>query len=403
MISPGRRASETARLTCPADGTKASASEFPASLPVNGPLPPSPTKSIASETRWEPVARVLDANANRASEGLRVVEDYLRFLSNNRSLASECKQLRHDLQTLMQAIPESLRGRTRDVAGDVGRDTGTAQEYQRTTPEDVVRANLKRIQQALRSLEEFGKTGSIEWAATAERLRYRVYQLEKQILERPVGGLDFATLCVLIDQGDSEADFEKRTRELIEARVPLLQLRIKDLPDNRLLERARRALEWTVGSDTALIINDRPDVATLAGAHGVHLGQDDLPLATTRPLVGPQRWIGISTHSILQARRAVEEGADYIGVGPTFPSQTKSFESFPGLGLLREVAGELSIPAFAIGGVHLDNLDQVLHCGIQRVAVASAIWKAPSAGQAAREFLRRLPTLATPNQETPAN
>jgi len=133
-------------------------------------------------------------------------------------------------------------------------------------------------------------------------------------------------------------------------------------------------------------------VAALAGAHGVHLGQDDLPLEGTRPLLGPRQWIGISTHSLDQARQAMEDGADYIGVGPTFPSRTKSFDHFPGTALLREVAREVAGPAFAIGGIQLDNLQEALDAGIQRVAVASAIWKASSPGAAARAFLQRLPT-----------
>lgn len=359
------------------------------------PHPPEPASTLDAPTSsgesWAPVARILDANANRAAEGLRVVEDYLRFLRDDATLAAQCKQLRHDLQSLMQAVPDSLRGRTRDVAGDVGRSVGTSQEYQRATPEDVVRANLKRVQQALRSLEEFGKTGSGAWALEIERLRYRAYELEKNVLASQEPCLHAVSLCVLIDEGESPADFERRTREIIEAQVPLVQLRMKDVPDTVLLEQARRVLEWAHGSTTRLIVNDRPDVAALAGAHGVHLGQDDLPLPATRPLLGSHRWIGVSTHSVAQARQAVADGADYIGVGPTFPSRTKSFDQFPGLALLQEVAREVTVPAFAIGGIHLENLAEVLGTGIQRVAVASAIWKAPSAGEAAAEFLRRLP------------
>jgi thiamine-phosphate pyrophosphorylase len=124
---------------------------------------------------------------------------------------------------------------------------------------------------------------------------------------------------------------------------------------------------------TLVVVNDRPDIAVLADADGVHLGQDDLRVKDARAIVGPRRLIGVSTHSIEQARAAVLDGANYLGVGPTFPSRTKSFDAFPGLDFVRQVAAEIRLPAFAIGGIEATNVGEVVAAGLRRVAVGSAV------------------------------
>jgi thiamine-phosphate pyrophosphorylase len=122
-----------------------------------------------------------------------------------------------------------------------------------------------------------------------------------------------------------------------------------------------------------LIVNDRPALAVLAKADGVHIGQEDMAVKDARTIVGDGAIVGVSTHSVEQARQAVLDGADYIGVGPTFPSGTKDFEHLPGVGLLRAVAAEIRLPAFAIGGITPQNLSDVLAAGFGRVAVSGAI------------------------------
>ena len=103
------------------------------------------------------------------------------------------------------------------------------------------------------------------------------------------------------------------------------------------------------------IVNDRADVAAIVGADGVHLGQDDLSVKDARAIVGPRMLVGVSTHNIDQARTAVLDGANYLGAGPTFASRTKAFDDFAGLDYLREVAAEIRLPTFAIGGIGIEN------------------------------------------------
>ena len=120
-------------------------------------------------------------------------------------------------------------------------------------------------------------------------------------------------------------------------------------------------------------MNDRADVAVLSAADGVHVGQDELSVKDARAIVGPEVLVGVSTHNIEQVRRAVLDGANYLGVGPTFPSTTKSFAAFAGLDFVRAVATEISLPAFAIGGITLENVSQVISAGLRRVAVSGAV------------------------------
>ena len=137
-------------------------------------------------------------------------------------------------------------------------------------------------------------------------------------------------------------------------------------------------------------MNDRPDLAVLARADGVHVGQEELSVKDVRRIVGPEMLVGVSTHSLQQARRAVLDGANYIGVGPTFPSDTKAFEHFPGLELLREVAAEIRLPAFAIGGIDRRNVEEVLATGLTRIAVGGAVTAAAQPAEITRELQRKL-------------
>jgi thiamine-phosphate pyrophosphorylase len=255
-----------------------------------------------------------------------------------------------------------------------------------------VAAGFKRAEQALRSLEEYGKLLDASFAVAAERLRYRVYTLERAVdlTRRTVDRLSDARLYVLLDGRESLSAFTSLASVLVEAGVDIVQLRDKRLTDRELIDRARRLRELTRGSKTIAIINDRPDIARLADAGGVHVGQEELSVKDARTIVGPRALVGVSTHSIEQARIAVMEGANYIGVGPIFPSATKQFESLAGLELVRSVAAEIRLPAFAIGGVTLDNLPEVLAAGFARVAVSAAIVEASDPAAVASAFVKRL-------------
>ena len=196
-----------------------------------------------------------------------------------------------------------------------------------------------------------------------------------------------ARLYVLVDGCQSPDRFVCLARSLVQAGVHVLQLRDKQLCDRELVERARLLRQLTRDATTLFIVNDRPDIALLADADGVHVGQDELTVADCRTVLGRERLVGVSTHSVPQALQAVDDGADYIGCGPTFPSPTKQFAEFPGLRFLQAVGPRLQIPAFAIGGIHPANVPQVLDAGFRRIAVSSAVTAASDPSAAARSLL----------------
>jgi thiamine-phosphate pyrophosphorylase len=156
----------------------------------------------------------------------------------------------------------------------------------------------------------------------------------------------------------------------------MFQLREKQLGDRALLERAQRVREWTRKAGALFILNDRPDIARLAEADGVHLGQDDLSVKDARRIVGPDALIGVSTHNLEQLRQAILDGASYVGVGPTFPSGTKAFSEYAGRDFVRQAKAETSLPAFVIGGINADTIGQAVAAGARYAAVSQAVCQA---------------------------
>ena len=358
--------------------------------------------------------RIIDAAANRTAEGLRVAEDVMRMHLNDQNLAKQLKQLRHDLAEVLASLPIANSIAARDSIGDVGRNVQVKQEYDRslsasesdssnpelrtqeanesgfTSYEPLLIANFKRAQQAIRTLEEFSKSESEAVAKAIEQIRYRCYTLEKACRLTMRANAIFASVSiyVLIDgcqwsetcsANEGEVGVErwqgtplaKTVQALVDAGVDFIQLRDKKLSDRQLVAAGRVITSLTRDTPTGFIMNDRADIALTCGADGVHVGQEELSVADARRVIGPGKLIGVSTHSLDQARAAVVQGADYIGVGPVFASQTKSFSQQVGTALVKEICSEVSLPAFAIGGIDLTNAAQVAAAGCGRVAVTA--------------------------------
>ena len=332
--------------------------------------------------------RILDASANRTREGLRVVEDFVRFALNDAHLSRFLKECRHELAAILAMLPSSSLLAARDTLSDVGTTISTPAETLRTTTLDVVRASFKRIQEALRTLEEYGKIVDPKIASRFEQLRYQIYTAEKAVLRTEAARslLHDQRVYLLITSALCECGLEAVVKSSLDAGVRLFQLREKTMPDRELVSLARAVRAWTAQAGALLIINDRPDIAVLARADGVHVGQDELTVQDARTIVGPDRLVGVSTHSIEQAQRAVIEGADYIGVGPTFSSGTKTFEDFPGLDLIRCVASEISLPWFAIGGIDDRNAPDVKLAGATRIAVSGTVCRSRNPADAVRQL-----------------
>lgn len=333
-------------------------------------------------SRTAVVLRCLDATFNRATEGLRTLEDYTRFGLDDALLTTQLKELRHELAGILSAIPQDSLLLHRNTLGDVGTAVETSAERSRADVHSVAAAAVARCQQAFRSAEEFAKCIDPDIAKRLERLRYRFYTLSAAILTLPQRSerLRSARLYVLVT-GDENLDrFASQVQRIVCGGADMIQLRDKRLTDRQLYLCGRRlsAIVRSAASESRplWIMNDRPDLAVSCDADGVHVGQDELPYEAVRRLVGTDYLVGVSTHDVSQAEAAQLQGADYIGCGPTFPSQTKSFADFPGLPFLQAAAVAITIPAFAIGGIQPGNVQEVLEAGFSRIAVAAAVSQA---------------------------
>ena len=202
-----------------------------------------------------------------------------------------------------------------------------------------------------------------------------------------------ARLCVLVTGGADAADFERLVGVLFAAGVPMLQLRDKQLADDVLIDRARRAValarRHAPAAPPLVIINDRVDVALAAAADGVHVGASDLPVAEARRRLGPTALIGRTAHSLAEADAAVAAGADYLGVGPCFPSATKAFAQHAPRAFLTAAAA-LPVPVFAIGGIDGERIDELVGLGLTRIAVAAAVTAAAEPAMAVQALLAAL-------------
>ena len=338
--------------------------------------------------------RILDAAGNRTREGLRVIEDFVRFGMNDAHLSRRLKEHRHELADISFGLPAGQLLASRDTLQDVGTAISTPAEAIRTSPRQVVQAAFKRVQEALRTLEEYSKILDPSVSQRYEQLRYQLYTTEKGVLREDLSRERLAnqSLYLLVTSTDCQNGIEATVQQSLAAGVRIIQSREKGLGDRAWLTLARSLREWTRAAGALLIMNDRPDLALLSGADGVHLGQDEVTVQDARRILGQDRLIGLSTHTLEQGRQGVLEGADYLGVGPTFPTTTKSFREFPGLEFVQQMAAEIRLPWFAIGGINGSNLRDVMQAGATRVAVSSAICRSSNPEQVARQLLGELST-----------
>jgi thiamine-phosphate pyrophosphorylase len=363
----------------------------------SGPIPMAediPPLDLAEAGGGVDLARILDASANRAREGLRVVEDYVRFALEDPGLTRRLKDVRHRLAEAERGLDPRLLIDSRGTNEDVGTHIMTASEQFRENPRAVLAANFKRIAEALRSLEEYSKLVDIWLAGRFEVLRYDIYTIEKLTMTAVAAHrvLGEARLMVLIGGLPTLGDLTWIVEEAIAGGADVIQYRDKGIPDRELLRRAREVRIVTARARVPMIMNDRPDLARLAGCDGVHLGQEDVAIRDARRILGTAAQIGISTHGREQLDAAVLSGASYLGVGPVFTSPTKEFSEpeLAGLSYVRLAAETTALPWFAIGGINGENVARVLEAGATRVAVSGAVVRAESPRRAAARLKARL-------------
>ncbi len=322
------------------------------------------------------LARLLDANVNRACEGLRTLEDLARFLLDDGDLARRAKDARHAVRNAAAATGARRLVAWRDTPGDVGTTISAAGEGDRADSEALALAAGNRATEALRACEEAAKVLGLD-AAAFERSRYEAYDIQQRLVSALGVSRSLAwPVCVLITESLCRQPWESVAEAACRGGAACLQLREKDIEDRELLRRAHRLIEIARPHGVAVIVNDRPDIAVLAGATGVHLGQGDLAVADARRLVGERVAIGVSCSTLEMARSAAQDGADYLGLGPMFPSDTKRKDTISGPRLIERVTTDLvagRLPHLAISGIEPSNIPELVAAGCRGVAVCSAV------------------------------
>ncbi|MCB9838358.1 MAG: thiamine phosphate synthase [Phycisphaeraceae bacterium] len=356
--------------------------------------------------------RILDAAANRAAEGLRVLEDIARFALDDAALTTELKTIRHGVRETLTAagIDPARLIACRDTPGDVGTRIETPSERSRPSRRAVADAAAGRAAEALRSIEETLKQPAPQAAVHAESLRYRLYEAHRRLsLAQGADRAGFTgwRLCALITESLCARPWLEVAERAIAGGADCVQLREKALSDAELLRRARALVDLAHPLGAGVVINDRPDIALLAGADGVHVGQGDLDVASIRRLAGASLLVGVSASTIEQATAARAAGADSCGVGAMFPTTTKRKDEIAGPALLRDyLAHEPALPpALAIGGITPANLGGLIAeagAGPFGVAVSSAICGADDPEVETRSIRSQLDhTAVTPRTQEP--
>ena len=352
--------------------------------------------------------RILDANTNRAREAMRVMEEFARFVLNDGSLSAALKKMRHDLgEAVMQlesgcglgtgdssadARPDRGLIMHRDIVRDVGRDVSAAGEGDRADSFHVVVAAGKRLSEAMRVLEEYGKVVSRAFAESMERIRYEGYDLEKRLARTVRARERFAgiRLYVILTESLCRGDWFATARATLAGGADCLQLREKNLSDRELLSRGEKLVSLCRDYKALFIMNDRPDLAVLCHADGVHLGQDDLSPADARRILPSSALVGVSTHTTDQVAAACREVPDYIAVGPMFASSTKPQGHIAGPKTLASAHGLTALPLVAIGGIDESNAEQVLASAPCGLCVCSAVISHEDVAEATRGLRRTI-------------
>jgi thiamine-phosphate pyrophosphorylase len=313
--------------------------------------------------------RIIDANINRVTEGLRVAEDIFRYCINSGEIQQGLKDMRHNL---IASVDRASVMAARASLDDVGFSAKGAKEYERSELGDIVSANLKRAEEGLRVLEEIYKLGRNERSSIMKKLRYELYDLEKRAYAK-VNRNKLGKGLYLVMTSPAEG-YESVAEMAVRASLPAIQLRHKNGSDREFMNIALRLREITSGSGTLFIINGRIDIARLCEADGIHLSQDDIDPERVRDFLGDGFIIGLSTHNISQVEEADNKPLDYICFGPVWKTDyKKKRKTLTGVDKLRKAVKKSRHPVVATGGINRNNITELAGIGHNNIAVNRAV------------------------------
>lgn len=316
----------------------------------------------------------MDVNLNRLTESLKFIEDYIRFEIDVPVILEKIRSLRKDFYMVKKSLPISDLITHRRSEIDPGRYV-KFDSIPRKDSFDLILANFTRAKESARIIEEILRYKNQVLSADMKKIRFKVYDIEKIVLERVKKKFDPKLYAIIDEKYLDKMPLNEMIKILQENNATMIQLRIKNLPDRKFYHYGERIKKLITKSIVKFIINNRVDIALGINADGVHLGQSDMPLKNAREILGDRFIIGISTHSLEEAISAQKNGADYIGVGAVFPTQTKPDAKVCSLNLIRTLKKRIKIPIIGIGGINDKNYNKVIKAGADGVALASFLFE----------------------------
>ena len=334
------------------------------------------------------VAQIIDANLDRAREGLRVLEDWSRFAIGREDFVLKLKNLRQILgKNHLRSYKDS-----RNYSKDKCRGISHPEQFKKTNIAEIISSNSARVQEALRVIEEFSRSHNISLSKKASEIRYEIYNLEIELLDSDT----YMGLKKNIIKNNvyfitpEDPNLLEIISEILEGGIKLIQYRFKKGDDKFHLQQAIEINKLCKKYQATFIINDRIDIALAANADGVHLGQNDLNIESARKLLGPTKIIGISANNSVDIKKAIKDGCDYLGIGPIFKTSTKKNKKSLGIKAIKELTKDITIPWFAIGGIDKENINFLKENGITKVAIISGLVKSKKPKEEAAIILKNL-------------
>ncbi len=334
------------------------------------------------------IYQIVDANLDRAREGLRVLEDWARFGLGQEKYVEKIKNFRQILGKNHLEVYKQSRNHIEDKCKGLNHK----EQINRKTSEQIVSSNSGRVQEALRVIEEYSRLHNHELSKIASEIRYEIYTLEVDLLNlskrtKSKEILKENYLYVITDQKDNLLEI---IEEILIAGVRIIQHRFKKGTDKDHLQEAIQIKNLCKRYNSLLIINDRVDIALASNADGIHLGQDDLDLKTARKLLGYSKIIGTSANNEIDISKALKDGCDYIGIGPVFETATKKNKKPLGIKKIKTLTKDLNLPWFAIGGINSNNISDLKKNGLQRIALVSHLMNSEDPKEDAIMILKEL-------------
>ncbi len=317
------------------------------------------------------ISQIIDANLDRAREGLRVLEDWARFGLGKEDIVIKIKNFRQILGRNHLEIYKISRNHIEDKCKGLSH----VEQTKIKSSSKIISSNSARVQEALRVIEEFSRNHNYKLSKIASEIRYEIYSLEIELInfsnrERSLSIIRKNNLYLITDNRENLLEIIERT---LLGGVKIIQHRFKDGKDKDNLKKAIAINYLCKKYNSLFIVNDRVDIALASNADGVHLGQDDIDIKTARKLLGNSKIIGVSANNSTDIDNAKKNGCDYIGVGPVFQTLTKKNKEPLGVEMIKDLTKDINIPWFAIGGINKVNISSLKKNGIDKVAVASGL------------------------------